>query len=293
MIVHFLGTAAAEGYPDAFCNCDNCNAARLAGGRSHRLRSSLLINDELLIDFGPDLLTASMSQDVPLHSISFGLQTHPHEDHLDKLVFFARNRYWDIVGVNPVEYFCAQSTIDQLNRLFGRESRLVDFNERQTQEAFNVSITTIVPWQEFRFGHYRVQSIATDHDAAKGSMVFAVEDGSGARLFYGTDTGPLPSGSWERLENLGWSFNLIVLDHTSGFGPPDGSHLNADQFVAEIDLARWHGLIADGAKIFAAHIAHRHNPPHEELVRLTSLAGYAPAYDGLRIEILPTQRVTS
>ena len=48
----FLGTAAAEGYPGIFCECDNCKEARALGGRNLRLRSSLLVNDDLLLDMG-------------------------------------------------------------------------------------------------------------------------------------------------------------------------------------------------------------------------------------------------
>ncbi len=47
----FLGTAASEGYPNAFCHCENCNAARQEGGASLRKRSSVLIDGQLLIDY--------------------------------------------------------------------------------------------------------------------------------------------------------------------------------------------------------------------------------------------------
>ncbi|MGH2398786.1 MAG: MBL fold metallo-hydrolase, partial [bacterium] len=59
MRVTFLGTAAAEGYPNPFCGCENCRAARRAGGRSLRKRAAALINDDLLLDLGPDLISAS------------------------------------------------------------------------------------------------------------------------------------------------------------------------------------------------------------------------------------------
>jgi phosphoribosyl 1,2-cyclic phosphate phosphodiesterase len=46
----FLGTAAAEGFPGLFCNCASCREARALGGKNLRMRSSLLINEDLLID---------------------------------------------------------------------------------------------------------------------------------------------------------------------------------------------------------------------------------------------------
>ena len=60
MILTFLGTAAAEGYPNPFCRCKNCERSRVLGGPSLRKRSSALINDDLLIDLGPDLVAASV-----------------------------------------------------------------------------------------------------------------------------------------------------------------------------------------------------------------------------------------
>jgi phosphoribosyl 1,2-cyclic phosphodiesterase len=59
MKLTFLGTSAANAYPEAFCNCENCQRARLLGGKSLRKRSAALINDDLLIvvldhTYGPD-----------------------------------------------------------------------------------------------------------------------------------------------------------------------------------------------------------------------------------------------
>src|SRR5699024_10320179 len=59
MRVEFLGTAAAEAFPDPFCDCDYCEASRIAGGKRLRLRASALINDDLIIDLGPDLHVAA------------------------------------------------------------------------------------------------------------------------------------------------------------------------------------------------------------------------------------------
>ena len=54
MKLTYLGTAAAEGWPAAFCNCDGCRAARRLGGRNIRTRSQALVDDALLLDFPCD-----------------------------------------------------------------------------------------------------------------------------------------------------------------------------------------------------------------------------------------------
>ena len=53
MKLTYLGTAAAEGWPAAFCNCDGCRAARRLGGRNIRTRSQALVDDALLLERTP------------------------------------------------------------------------------------------------------------------------------------------------------------------------------------------------------------------------------------------------
>ena len=83
MKLTFLGTAAANAYPEPFCKCENCIMAREAGEKSLRKRSAALVNDDLLLDLGPDIMSASQIHDIPLLDVSYCLQTHPHADHLD------------------------------------------------------------------------------------------------------------------------------------------------------------------------------------------------------------------
>ena len=56
----FLGTAAAECCPNPFCSCDFCERIRNStDSRERRRRSALLLDQENLIDFGPDALSAA------------------------------------------------------------------------------------------------------------------------------------------------------------------------------------------------------------------------------------------
>ena len=54
MKIQYLGTAAAEGYPALFCECENCTKAKQLGGKNIRSRSQALIDDKLLIDYNAD-----------------------------------------------------------------------------------------------------------------------------------------------------------------------------------------------------------------------------------------------
>src|SRR5579859_6030285 len=76
MEITFLGTAAATSYPLAFCRCEFCIQARKLGGKDFRKRSSIIFNDDLLIDMGPDILSASFMYHKSIAEIRYCLQTH-------------------------------------------------------------------------------------------------------------------------------------------------------------------------------------------------------------------------
>ncbi|MGC4107686.1 MAG: MBL fold metallo-hydrolase [Thermomicrobiales bacterium] len=283
----FLGTAAAEGYPDPFCACANCTEARELGGTSFRYRSSALIDGQLLIDMGPDLVAASMRHGIPLNAVRYGIQTHPHNDHLDVLSFFARHEGCNVEGIAMMEYACSASSTRRMNALESLESGTTDYADPEEQRRRRIALQTIEPWQEFRIGPYRIQTVRATHGGGMiEAMLFAIEGPDGGRLFYGTDTGTLADGTWERLAELGWVFDVFVLDHTGGVqvGPADAHH-NAGTFVEEIARARAAGVIDDHTRVLCTHMAHHSNPTHDKLVTWTAESGYEPAFDGMRVMV--------
>ena len=54
MLIDFLGTGAAEGIPAIFCRCAICENARRVKNKEIRMRTGVVIDKTLLIDFSPD-----------------------------------------------------------------------------------------------------------------------------------------------------------------------------------------------------------------------------------------------
>ena len=54
MKIQYLGTAAAEGWPSVFCDCEACRKALQLAGKNIRTRSQVVIDDTLLVDMPPD-----------------------------------------------------------------------------------------------------------------------------------------------------------------------------------------------------------------------------------------------
>lgn len=279
MNLTFLGTSASEGFPNAFCDCENCTAARQAGGPSLRKRCSALINSDLLIDIGPDLMAAAQQHDVSLAQIRYCLQTHEHEDHLDPSHFGSRSEFCGVYGNPRLHWYASQGAIDKAAEQLTRP--LLD---AEIQEKLNLTLHPIEPFQRFAVGPYDVLSVKANHAAPMRTMLFVI--GQGERtLFYGTDTSEMGEETWQALATYGRPFNVVVFDHTFGFKGRSGGHMNAEQFLEQVARLRKENLLAADARIYATHLGHHSNPSHKELATFAQKNGYQVAYDGLVLTV--------
>ncbi len=278
----FLGTAASEGFPDAFCTCENCNAARTAGGRSLRKRSSVLIDGELLIDLGPDLMVAAMQHGIDLAGVRYCLQTHEHHDHLDPSHFHSRSRFCQVHGNPRLHYYASQQALNKIASSLGGAAR--GFDNPAVSDALNLTATPIAPGQQFEAGPYRVLSLPAAHAPETTAMLYVVER-DGRRLLYATDTGDLPPAAWDALVAHRAPIHVAVFDHTFGMQRRSSGHMNHEQVEEQIARLRSMGLLADDAQLLVTHLGHHSHPTHEEVAAFTAPRGYAPAYDGLTVTV--------
>ena len=282
MIVTFLGTSAANGYPEGFCRCDNCERARELGGPSLRRRSSALINNDLLIDLGPDIHTASAAFDRPLTGVRYCLQTHAHADHLDPSHLLSRSPEFGVVGPPRLHFYASPATVRVTARLLERDCEPGSLLDPEVGERLNLQIHQIEPLQPFNAGPYRVTPFPANHDPVVEPLLYAVE-ADGRSIFYGTDTATLPEETWQSFHRLGLRFDLVILDHTYGPDEPGSDHLSAHQFIEHVARMREERLLTEEGQAFATHIAHEGNPAYPELVDYAAQHGYRIAYDGLTV----------
>ena len=282
MIVTFLGTAAANAFPEAFCQCNNCEQARALGGRSLRKRSAVLINDDLLIDLGPDIMTASNLHGRPLTRVRYCLQTHAHADHLDTSHFLSRSPGYGVVGAPRLHFYASPATMQQAAQLLERDCAPASFFDPEVGEGLNVELHQIEALQSFAVGGYKVTAFPANHDPAVEPLLYAIE-ADGRSIFYGADTAVLPEETWQGFHRHKLQFDLLILDHTYGPDELGTDHLSAHQLIEHAARMRQEGLLADGARVVATHIAHEGNPAYPELADFASRHGYEIAYDGLRV----------
>lgn len=291
MKITFLGTAAAEGYPNPFCRCDNCEGARKVGGRALRKRASALIDDQLLIDFGPDLLPASQMHDVPLADIRYAAQTHAHDDHLFPDNFIYRTDRCLAEGVHDIEYAVSPFVARTIKNALVHQFRSGDDLGRNQFPSFRMELVIHQQWETVELGPYELLAIPAVHAPGTEARILGIRRKAGLlhrtspSLLYATDTAPMPDGTWERVAQAGWAFDLVVMDCTHGTKQHSTVHHSLDSMLRERERMREAGVVRDGARFIAHHFTHHSTPLPDELDQLGQQGGYDIAYDGMTAEV--------
>jgi len=309
--VTFLGTAAAEGVPQLWCRCDNCRVARERGGRHVRCRTATLINDDLLIDAGPDLAPSAGRLGLDLSAVRALLITHPHYDHLDAASLRDRGRYWGGTALPPLTIYGSRASLDQLAQRSDAAALRYDAHPIAPFGPVVVStggaavadprLPRAAPFPATPARRYELWPLAAAHAQPDDeAMLFAIRQIAGpevmagrepAALLYATDTGPFPAATWAALADLGARgvrFGAAVVDATFGTGldlKDASAHMTLVQMIAvQRELAR-RGLLTVDVQRLAIHFSHYFTPPHDELVALLAPEGIRPAYDGLTLTL--------
>ncbi len=267
----FMGTAAAEGYPGIFCNCPNCIEARALGGRNQRYRSSLLVNDNLLIDLGPDLLAAAQRFNLSLACVTSGLITHAHMDHFIPGNFIMHK-----------DDFTAGMDLP-LMRVFGPPTVMNTLTDTIPNDpSFRLQPRTVHAYDTWQNDGYTISAFRANHALEfPESLFYSVDDGKHAFL-YATDTGPFFPDVWEAL--AGRSFDTIILEETMG-NNVYAQHLGFEEFFEHVRRMRAQGMLRPGGRVIATHFSHSGNPTHAKLEATFAPHEVEVAYDGLEIHL--------
>jgi len=280
MNITMLGTASI-GYPLAFCNCNNCKQARIHKGKSIRKRASILINDDLIIDLGPDTQTAMTMYDKDMGKIRYLLQTHIHTDHYDQGLLCTRSPFMNMIDHLKLEIYahptCLQIMSDRV-----KEYENVDLISKEGSNKLNVQSNIINAGDVVHFGKYEVKAIETTHDVKHGSLLYVITSNKRS-IFYATDTTPFTENAIKQLKGL--KIDLVIMDHTFGNVDYSYSHLNEKLFIEQIKKLKEIKCIDDNTKIYATHISHDGCPYHEKLEQRARGNNYHIAYDGMQIEL--------
>lgn len=277
MKIQYLGTAAAEGIPGIFCECENCRKTMELGGKNIRTRSQALIDNKLLIDFPADTYMHYLKWKFPLDKIKTCIVTHSHMDHLYPVEIEMRiNGYAHVNSSEPLTFYSAESGYKMLM------SVIRDYNISET----DVRAVQIKPFEAFEADGYRITPIKAEHDKASSPLVYAIEK-EGKSIFYANDTSELCKESMDCLKKFERPFDVISLDCTQANDEivPYIGHMNLNKCAALRDEYIKIGIASDHTIFILNHFSHNgKDVVYDDFAKIAEERGFITAYDGMEVE---------
>lgn len=277
MKLQYLGTAAAEGIPAIFCDCETCIKSRNAGGRNIRTRSQALIDDRLLIDFPADTYMHFLQYNLPLTKIKSCLITHSHMDHLyPKELQMRKKGFANIRESVPLTFFSDKAGFEAINDIIIADDLKDD----------EILVNQIKLYEAFEVDGYKIVALRAAHDPKSSPVVYLIEK-DGKTIFYSNDTSEYPDESMEYLGKLNKPIDLISLDCTEACGDATYvGHLTLDRCIELrkklIDI----GAADENTKFILNHFSHNgKNVLYDDFVKIAAENNFEVSYDGMIVEI--------
>ena len=279
MKIKLLGTGGSEGIPAIFCNCPICINAKQKKGNEIRKRSSAIINDELMIDFPPDILSYICDYNLDITKIKYLLVTHSHSDHLCLDDLAQRNEY------------VSKGRQEELLNVYGNSSviKLVKNAMISNGAENSATYTSVSSNSKFNCGDYCVLPIKSKHMKSEESLLYIITKAN-KTVFYCTDTDILDEEQFELLALEKVKIDCAIFDCT--FGKVNDlptslteGHLNIYGVEKMVNLLKKYELVKENAKFVLTHIAHCGMVTHEQLEKLANKHGFVAGFDGLEIEL--------
>lgn len=277
MKFQYLGTAAAEGIPAFFCNCERCVRSREIGGRALRTRSQAIIDNTLLIDFPADTLAHTYQHNIDLLNVSDCLITHTHSDHLHPADFFSlRPGYAHIPEGWHMNFYGSEKVEEKVRPEL--QGKLTELNI--------ASFRVLKPFDTVPVGKYTVTALPGRHAAGSGPLFYQIFDGE-KTVLYAHDTHYFFDEVWEYFEKTRPNFDLVSLDCTNACLPLTYvGHMGLAENVQVRERMLGMGL-ADEKTIFVCnHFSHNGaKVVYDEFVPLAAAKGFLVSYDGMILNV--------
>ncbi|MFC4597094.1 MBL fold metallo-hydrolase [Cohnella hongkongensis] len=272
MNVRFLGTAAFEGVPALFCGCELCMKAKKLGGKEFRTRTSVMLDDDLKIDFPPDTLLHMHRYGLDLDRVQDILFTHSHSDHLYAEDLVARFPGFAQAQDRPIHLYGSDLTLANIRQQFDANRGAPGVYELHRLRPFakaELQTATAVP-------------LLAAHDPNETCLLYYIEK-NGKKVLYGHDSGKFPEETWEWLK--GKPLDLAVLECTMGNADYWQTHMNVDAVLETKARFEQYGMLKTGARVVVTHFSHNNRLLHTDLCEIFEPHGIEVAYDGLAFEL--------
>ena len=277
MKLQYLGTAAAEGLPALFCDCDVCKKSRELGGKNIRSRSQAIIDDTLLIDFPSDTFYHTVLYNIELSKIKSCILTHNHEDHLYPQDLW--NLRLGFSHPEPTQSFTIYATHAGYSEI---KCSVIPL---KIEETGHFKVERIEPFKPFVADGYKITPLKAEHDPKCDPVFYSIEK-DGKAMLYANDTGIFPDETWEYLKNNPVKYDLISLDCTNMMlGAYYGSHMGLKEDIMVRDRLIEIGCADENTKFICHHFSHNGGGvTHDEFVEIAAKENFDVSYDGKIVE---------
>ena len=284
MDILFMGTAAAEGIPALFCECEMCKYARKHGGKEIRTRSGALIDGKIKLDFCPDSLKHMLDYDIDYTHMKTLLVTHTHEDHFQLGDITCRRKgFGQIADDQPPLTVYGNAALGEMLKPYICER--IAFKQLKPFETVDIEGYAVTALEAVHClsgapnASYPVVFENRAYLRGEEALFYLIEK-DGKRILYAHDTDEFTPADMEFL--TGKRCDIISLDCTNA--KLDAEYIG--HMGANDNLRIREKLIAIGAAdentVFVAnHFSHNGMLPHDELE--ARMPGFKVSYDGMRL----------
>ncbi len=278
MRFQILGTAAAERFPALWCECPHCAKARKNGGRDIRRTACYLLDDNTLIDFGPDIHWQITEFGIDLTKIQRVILTHSHGDHLSPIEFLWRKDWFSKV-THDISVIGSPPSLAAIMRFAAEDSGLLSL-----EKDLHIRPVIVGHGSERREDDLTITAVNASHASGKQALNFLLER-NGKTVFVGNDTG------WPHEQTFGIlagrKIDVAVLDCTGGLLVPDleNGHLGANTVVRLYGKLSKLGCLTENSRCISTHFSHNGGGSQKEFEEFFAPHGIETAYDGMTIEL--------
>ena len=262
MKVTFLGTGAADWDIRAYRD-----------GEFFRRNSSILINDDLLVDPNSHIFHFAEKNGTTdlFKNVKNIIVTHSHGDH------FTPETVARLCVGKDCTVWADPACQRKLIRALGEETAArINFNETKRN-------------RDYEIGGYKVTSLRSNHateDPDEDTRLYLIEQ-DGRILYYGCDSAWIPTVSWNVIREK--PVNAMVLELTCGetatYDWRIFEHNTPEMLDIMLTMFKKYNLFAPDVKYYVSHLARTLHTDHEGLVEYLKPRGVTPAYDGFSFEV--------
>ena len=273
MKIQYLGTAAAEGWPALFCNCEMCKQAAKLGGKNIRTRSQAIVDNKILIDFPADTYAHMLQYRIDLPSIHTLLVTHSHIDHWYPEDLMRRSKRFATAIDETLHIYGNDAVYEELTQVAKR----VGDGYKDVRIEYHI----VKEFEPFEAEGYEIVPLKANHKPGENCYIYMISK-DGQSLLYGHDTGYFPEETWAYIKDK--QFDMVSLDCTMISIKAGINHMGILDNIEVVNQLKALGCVKEHTKYVVNHFSHNGKMLHDELETTARKNGFIASYDGMIVE---------